>query len=65
MVTIAIVILIVVIYLASASALRVEKLQAGEAVSKFQRASDPVGKRAEAVILGTRPSTKTADFILT
>lgn len=46
-----------------ASTLGVEKLEAREVVSKFQEESDPVGKGAEAVIFGTCPSTKTADFI--
>lgn len=49
-------------YLASASTLRVKNLEAGNAVSNF-RESDQAGKRAEAVVSGTFPSTKTADFI--
>lgn len=55
-------VVVVVVYMTSASTLRVKKLAAGKAVSNF-RESDEAGKRAEAVMSGTRPSTKTADCI--
>ena len=61
-VTTVVVVVVVVVYMTSASTLRVKKLAAGKAVSNF-RESDEAGKRAEAVMSGTRPSTKTADCI--
>lgn len=43
-----IIIMTVVTYLAAARTLRVKKLEAGEAVPKFQEESDRIGRRAEA-----------------
>lgn len=40
-----------------------KKLEAGGAVSKFQEESDQIGRRVEAVILGTCLGSETADFL--
>lgn len=56
-----VVVIIVIMHLASASPLRVEKLEAGDAVSKFQRVRS--GWEESRGIFGTCRSTKPADFI--
>lgn len=40
-----------------------DKLETGEAVSKFPEESDQAGKRVEAAIFGTCPRTKTTDLM--